>query len=188
MLYSDICGLVLMGGQSQRMGRDKSQIDLDNQKLYVRAANKLALLVSEVYLSVNAFQADTYHYEWPFITDKWVGEGPLSGVVSAFDALQKPLFILACDMPGMEEADMKCLLDRYMSSQKTTMFFNNISGQPEPLASMWSAADLADLSTYFLGGGRSFKGYLTQNPCDFMTVQDTRIFRNLNSPEDMDRL
>jgi molybdopterin-guanine dinucleotide biosynthesis protein A len=188
MRRGDICGVVLMGGLSQRMGRDKSMIDFDNEKLYVRAARTLSGLVSDVYLSVNEIQATANNYEWLVITDKWAGEGPLSGVISAFDALQKPLLILACDMPSVEAEDMKCLLDMYMSSQKTTMFFNNISGRPEPLASVWSTEDLAGLKDYFHAGGRSFKGYLAQNPCNFMTHQDIMIFRNLNSPDDLDRV
>lgn len=184
----DMCGVVLMGGLSQRMGRDKSMIDFGNEKLYVRAARTLSVLVSDVYLSVNGVQAAAHRYEWPVITDAWAGEGPLSGLISAFDVLQKPLLILACDMPYVEAEDMKSLLDMYISSQKTTMFFNDISGRPEPLTSVWSTKDLAGLKEYFHTGGRSFKGYLAQNPCNFITRHDISIFRNLNSPEDLDRV
>lgn len=185
MIRNDIYGLVLMGGLSQRMGQDKSQIILDNEKLYKRAARKLSTFTSNVYLSINAIQKDNYLYDGPVIVDKWAGQGPLSGIISAYESLKKPLFVLACDMPYADLSDMKLLFNAFIGTTQNTMFFNEEFQRLEPLISLWSLGDLERLDHYFKAGGRSFKQYLAQNPCVSIINSNSQMFRNLNAPSDL---
>ncbi len=184
-MKNDLAGLVLMGGRSQRMGKDKSQIIYHNKKLYEIAAEKLKTITPHVYLSVNKEQTQQYTFNWPTITDQWEEEGPLSGLISAFEALKKPIFIFACDMPNMDTINLSLLANEYYKAQKSIMFFNALDHRVEPLASIWSTEDLIELKKYFINGGRSFKGFIESFKILTLATNNTILFKNLNRPDDL---
>ncbi len=184
MMNEEIVGLVLMGGMSQRMGKDKSQLKYQNKKLYQLAAEKLSQMTQCVCLSINEKQSEKYTFEWPTILDKWADQGPLSGVISAFEKIQKPIFLVACDMPLVSVEDLQLLIDHYKSQPTLTMYINPKSKTAEPLISIWDESSLNQVTEYFGSGGRSFKGFVATHPHNGIIHQNEKIFNNINHPED----
>lgn len=94
---SDILGVVLAGGASRRMGRDKALLPWTGTTLVHRAAAVLAEVCGEV---VIAGPGELGRPEAETVVDLYPGLGPLAGLHAGLDrAGGRPIFALACDMP-----------------------------------------------------------------------------------------
>ncbi len=99
MKAEKICGVVLAGGKSLRMGRDKALLEVHGQSLIARAVGELSLLTDEILISAN--DPDRYRsLGLPVIPDVYPRQGPLAGLHATMDRTQRPLLLLfACDLP-----------------------------------------------------------------------------------------
>lgn len=95
-------GVVLCGGRSRRMGRDKALLELGGRTLLERAVEALDAVCAEVLLAPGSESryATLGRRE---VLDAADGVGPLAGLVSALEAARTEwLIALACDMPGVD--------------------------------------------------------------------------------------
>ena len=94
-------GFILAGGQSRRMGTDKSLLTIDGQTFADRIATELSRVASSVTL-VGNIQASPTNASMPLkqIPDIYSRWGALGGVHAALSAcLAKWALIIACDFP-----------------------------------------------------------------------------------------
>lgn len=98
-----ITGVLLTGGESRRMGRNKALLEIDGKPLVERSLEVLAGICSEVLISSR--EADSYTgYGYKVIPDRIKGKGPLGGLYSVLpQAGNEYLFLAACDMPLLNE-------------------------------------------------------------------------------------
>ncbi len=91
-------GVVLAGGRSSRMGRDKALIPYAGRTLLERALDILEPQVQELLVIGDPMK---YGHVGPFVVaDDIPGVGPLGGIVTAMRyASHDRLLVLACDMP-----------------------------------------------------------------------------------------
>ncbi|MSP11662.1 MAG: molybdenum cofactor guanylyltransferase [Chloroflexi bacterium] len=95
----NMSAVILAGGQSRRMGRDKALIDFGGKPLVRRIVDLLMPLSDDVILVTNQF--DPYN-SWPvrLIADVIPGKGSLGGIYSGLIAARySKSIIVACDMP-----------------------------------------------------------------------------------------
>lgn len=188
-------GVVLSGGQSSRMGTDKGLIRFETGNWAQAAAQKLAVLGLPVIVSVNATQYDTYATffpDTPLIKDNaaWQLNGPLLGIVTVHAAFpQQDLFVLACDMPLMEQAVLQQLLAAWNGSGKEACAFTR-HDQPEPLCAIYSAAALGRILAQHLHQPLpcfSMKYLLVQLDAVYLPVQpqQEKAFRNFNAQAEL---
>jgi len=110
-----IRGVVLCGGESKRMSRDKGLLPLGTNNWAGRAFGKLEQLSIPVCLSVNPRQVPAYRQFFSseqLIIDQTDASGPLKGLLSVH--LKFPdddLLLLACDMTEMDTNTLKTLKD-----------------------------------------------------------------------------
>ncbi len=91
-----VAGVVLAGGASRRMGRDKALLMVGGETLAGRAARRLAAVCPEVIL------ADAGRHLLPGLPSvpDGPGRGPAAGLLGAAAACpDRPLLVLACDLP-----------------------------------------------------------------------------------------
>ncbi|AHF05803.1 molybdenum cofactor guanylyltransferase [Desulfitobacterium metallireducens] len=97
-----VTGVLLAGGKSSRMGRDKAFLDYLGKPLIEKGLEELRSVFSEVIISTNSperFQC----YGEKKVTDLYPGCGPLSGLQSGLQAAQFGYsFFVACDMPFID--------------------------------------------------------------------------------------
>ncbi len=95
--------MVLAGGRSSRMGRDKALIERGGRTLIANAVELLRPHVDELLIIGDP---DRYAHVGPLvIADDRPGMGPLGGIVTALRyAWNDHLIILACDMPDVTGA------------------------------------------------------------------------------------
>lgn len=135
---SPLNGLVLLGGQSARMGTPKALLNYHGvfQGDYCRML--LGPHCQQVYVSCRTEQLDLPEFNQAFssapkILDQYASIGPLTGVLSAMQA--DPLsawLVLACDMPLVDSNVIERLVLARNPHRLATLFGHAASG-PEPL-------------------------------------------------------
>jgi len=192
-------GVILCGGKSTRMGSDKGLLKLHAGTWAQTAVEKLGALEMCVVLSVNCSQYRDYS---PIFTIEQLVKdneeldvhGPLSGVLSVhLKYPQQDLFVLACDMPLMENKILSQLLDAYRNNMTYDAFVFTNEGEPEPLCAIYRANGLAQIVQMLQ------KGQLTKHSMKFtiehldsfsIPLQDEqkRYFRNFNAHAELNGL
>lgn len=174
-------GVVLAGGASTRMGRDKALLEIEGETLAVRAARLLGEVCGEV------LTADAGRFGG--IPDG-PGRGPAAGLLGA--ARAKPgrsLLVLAVDLPFVPMP----LLEELASSD-ADLAVPSWSGGVEPLCALYGPAALAVLEQR-VGRGELSLWSLPETPglsvrrlgeAELRRFGDpARMFLNLNRPEDL---
>ncbi len=99
----EISGIILAGGRSYRMGRNKALMDLDGLTLIERVARVLSRLCREIIVA-GGDPAELEHLGYPLVPDIHPGCGPLSGIHAGLMAARNRYsFVSACDTPFLDE-------------------------------------------------------------------------------------
>ena len=105
-----VCGVILTGGKSLRMGLNKAFLNIQGQPMVVRSAAHLAAVTDEILISSN----DPAPYEvlgLPVIPDLYPGQGPLAGLHAAMAHTRRSLvLLLACDLPRIHSGMLARLI------------------------------------------------------------------------------
>jgi molybdopterin-guanine dinucleotide biosynthesis protein A len=108
-------GVVLAGGASGRMGRDKSMLDIGGQPLVSRVVRRLRLAVPRVVV-VGPQTLRPVVPDCTVVPDRVPGLGPLGGLASALAEVEAAwLFMVACDMPFVAAPLVRAMLDLAMT-------------------------------------------------------------------------
>ncbi len=135
--------VVLAGGQSSRMGRDKAWLEVQGQSLLARQIQLArAVGAAEVFISGRADQ-DYAPLGCPVLTDNFPKAGPLAGIESALQIGRNPLLlVIPVDMPLLTAAALEQL--KQQSGGRDGIIPRH-GGRVEPLAAIYprAAAKLA---------------------------------------------
>jgi molybdopterin-guanine dinucleotide biosynthesis protein A len=185
-----------MGGQSTRMGSDKSQLevsssvpsDLDVSRTTFAqlARTKLKCYVDEVYFSINKDQQNLDLENT--ILDEYENEGPLSGIISALRATQASILVLGVDMPLVKKQTIKNLIKHRNWDLLTTTYYDDKNAKWEPMLSIWEIETLPALEKYFDAGGRSIQNFLNQFGNQRVQIDNPEEFKNVNTMEEYQAL
>jgi molybdopterin-guanine dinucleotide biosynthesis protein A len=136
-----IFGLVLAGGRSRRMGRDKAALDYHGVPQARWAHRLLAASCERAYVSVRADQrAQPAFTGLPLISDDDRVAGPAAGLLAAWrHAPSAAWLILAADLPLVDSATLDALIEGRDTRAPATAFCHP-DGTPEPLCTIWEPA------------------------------------------------
>jgi molybdenum cofactor guanylyltransferase len=137
-------GVVLAGGESRRMGRDKALVEVDGEPLWKRQVR--VLLGAGAGRVVLVRRGDQDPIDYPDCRfDVFRDCGPLAGIHAALGVGGDPLVaVLAVDMPGIDAAWFEWLLRSCGSG------VGAVAGQAgllEPLAALYPAGALAEVAS-----------------------------------------
>ncbi len=179
-------GLILAGGSSSRMRRDKAALEYGGKTQLDRAFELAGRHVPQVFVSVRASQiADPARAQKPMIVDSVAGEGPIVGIRSALAAYPHVAWlVLACDLPFLSDAALSQLLRGRDASVLATAYRSAHDGLPEPLCAVWEPAAAAALAAYVSGGGSCPRKFLIRHAASLLEPQDSRALDNINTPEE----
>ncbi|OTA42085.1 MAG: hypothetical protein A6D92_01675 [Symbiobacterium thermophilum] len=100
----DACGVILAGGRSSRMGRNKALLALDGKPLIQRQVERLSAWFRQVVIVTNT-PGEYAFLGVPMVSDRVPGLGPLAGVEAGLQASRyEHAFFCAVDMPFINEA------------------------------------------------------------------------------------
>ncbi len=110
--FDDITAVILAGGKSTRMGRDKALIPVAGRPLVSHTLEGLSRLFPRVLLSANR-PADYAFLGLPIVTDLEPQWGALAGIHAGLLAAPTPwIFALAVDMPLVDPAVVRLVIER----------------------------------------------------------------------------
>ena len=135
--------VILAGGKSSRMGRDKVLLKIDGkafiEHLYEKAAASFDRIIistdtgehAQTIKSLPAFVTAAGSFRAPeFVTDIYAEKGPMGGIVSVFEATDADKFaIISVDVP---HADMQVLAYLFDHCEKSACFLR-FEGRKENL-------------------------------------------------------
>jgi molybdenum cofactor guanylyltransferase len=178
-------GLVLAGGLSTRMQRDKAALKYRGRTQLDRTFELASRHTANVFVSVRADQtSDPTRSQHPMIVDS-VGTGPIAGIRSAFAAHpQAAWLVLACDLPFISDAVVELLRRERDSSAFATAYKSAHDGLPEPLCAIWEPSAAAALADYQAAGGQCPRKFLIRHAARLLEPLDTRALDNVNTPQD----
>ena len=186
MNTSSLYGLILAGGSSSRMQRDKAALQYQGRSQLDRAFELASRHVSKVFVSVRAEQRhDPVRSAKPMIVDSAAGEGPIVGIRSALAAHPHAAWlVLACDLPFLSDAVLEHLLAGRDPNAVATAYRSAHDGLPEPLCAVWEPAAAAALDAYQSGGGRCPRKFLIGHGARLLDPIDEHALDNVNTPEE----
>ncbi len=112
-IQENIGGVVLAGGLSTRMGKDKAfLLDHDGKSFLQKNIQLLQSMCKQVWVSC---RQDAPLIDYPCVYDIYENIGPLGGIYSSLEHAYKhglaAILVIACDMPSLNEQVLKRLID-----------------------------------------------------------------------------
>ena len=182
-----INGLVLAGGKSKRMGRDKSSITWHGKEQRYYIADLLQPLCDEVFISLREDQENEAHTEYKTLTDSYTGIGPYGAILSAFKFQSDVAWlVVACDLPLLNSDTLQYLLEHRDVNSMATTFQSPFDGLPEPLITIWEPKSYSILLDFLSNGYTCPRKVLIKSE-DVTTIlqsPDLKALMNVNTPED----
>ncbi len=186
----NISAVLLAGGESRRMGRDKATLAFRGKPLWQIQLDLLRKLQpAEILVSARTDPA-WRPFDVRFVPDAQPSRGPLSGLAAALTATKTThLLALAIDMPLMTAEHLQFLCGQIEPGRGVLPL---IGQRAEPLAAIYPAEAEIDLSAALSGTDFSLQTVTKQllksgklRPIDLST-NDKALYRNLNEPTDFD--
>src|SRR5437763_2151404 len=137
--------VLLAGGESRRMGRDKATMKFEGEPLWRRQMQLLrALDPQKLFVSART-KPEWLPDDAGLLVDDPPSRGPLSGLTKALAAMRTThLIALAVDMPFMTVAELRKLLDDALENRGLVRV---IGKWAEPLAAVYPARATSDFKT-----------------------------------------
>jgi FdhD protein len=187
-----VTGVILAGGESRRMGSDKSLLPIQGARFIDHVYNRLAALFDEVLIVTNS--PELYN-EIPCrkVPDIYYAQGALAGVHSGLShAKTEQVFVVGCEMPFISSAVVRQICSH--ASEGDLVIPHSSSGH-EPLHALYSKSCLPAMERILDAGLKRILLFFEQvklielpaSEIQWLDPQE-RSFQNINTPEDYFRL
>ena len=172
-------GLVLAGGQSSRMGKDKGSLIYHQEPQREYLANLMQPFCEKVFISCRKEQAIISNHDLLF--DNYENVGPIGALLTAFEFNSEVSWlVIACDLPFMDENGIEFLIKNRSLAQIATVFQHPSTLEVEPLSAIWENSSYDILKKYFEKGFRSPKRVLQKNDVKLLKPENEKILMNVN--------
>lgn len=181
-------GVVLAGGRSVRMGRDKAMIEVDGRPLVAHAVELLRPHVEELLI---IGEPSRYASIAPLVlADDTPGLGPLGGILTALRyTWNDHLLVLACDMPNVNAVLIERL--KAASDADHDAVVPQCDGRLEPLAAIYHRRCRKSFEQCVAEGDLKMAHAIERVRALYLQVcpgEDSwppDLFRNINTPADL---
>jgi len=184
-------GVVLAGGRSTRMGRNKAFVKIDGHPMIELIIRRLSLCVEDIIIISNEPEA-LASAGYPVYTDLIPGRGPLGGIQSGLvHAPSIPIFFIACDLPFFSVPLVRHMLEL---AECYDVVVPKIHGYFEPTHACYSKSCLPMIEPILRDDAPRIIRLYDQVSVKIITEQDAsrfgdlqHMFFNINTPEDLER-
>lgn len=196
----DLRAYVLAGGASSRFGRDKALVRFGTIPLLLGIVELAKSCTPKIAVVAGAQRYAGLEGHLEIIEDRWPGEGPLGGIITALqhttatDSAAEWNLILSCDMPFLTAEWLEFLVARARASApETQVILAHSAHGPEPLCACYRTSAAEPLKNVFDLGIRKVTLALKQVPTEVLDESvwkrfDSagRLFWNMNTPADFE--
>jgi molybdenum cofactor guanylyltransferase len=197
-----IVSVVLAGGQSSRMGKDKALLPVNGVPLLTRTCQVAGTIATNIYVVTP--WVDRYRSILPegcsLVDEKLSIEatnshGPLGGFLRALTHLDSVqclgewVLLLACDLPYLDEQQLQQWQNSLVKikAAKIALLPKHPKGW-EVLCGFYRRSCLPSLSDYFDRGGRSFQAWLAECAVEELPISNPQFLFNCNTPSEYARV
>ena len=187
--------IVLAGGRSTRLGRDKATTPLLGVPLLQRVLDRLAGLMDECVIVTRPGQKldGVATGASRVIEDLFPDNGPLGGLYTGLISIESPIAIaVACDMPLLQPPLLRELL-RLLPEHDAVVPLSN--GLPQPLCAIYAKSCLATIQRQLDAGNLRLLDLCAGLPIRYVETDEWRrfdpdglSFQNVNREEDLRRV
>jgi len=187
-----VSAIALAGGQSRRLGTDKSLLQIDQEWLLQRIVRALANLSDDVFIVANDREKFA-HLAVPVVPDVRPGMGPLGGIYTGLQSMrhERGLFV-ACDMPFL---NLELLRYMILLSADFDVVIPRVGDMVEPLHAVYSKACAQPIADLLDQRGRRVIGFFHQVRVRYVEQQEIEAFDpqhlsffNINTAQDLERM
>jgi molybdopterin-guanine dinucleotide biosynthesis protein A len=191
MLSMRHSAVLLAGGKSSRMGRNKAQIPFHGQPLWLRQMEVLRETAPQELLISAPRDAPYNGPAWRIVPDAEPDQGPLGGIATAFAAMSTEwLLVLAVDLPFMTADFLRDLIDEVNQTGKGAVPVH-ADGKLEPLVAIYPRAALPLAQEQLRRGERKLMRFIEELESAHrlgrrvLSAEEVPLFINWNVPADL---
>jgi molybdenum cofactor guanylyltransferase len=177
-----ITAIILAGGKSSRMGRDKGLADYAGFPLVQYALDACMKITDTLLISTRNQEYRRFGY--PLIADNFQEIGPIGGLEAALSVSQTELIVICpCDMPGIHEDILAALL---MKSQGVhAVVAEDTYGKVYPVLGVYNRSALPVIREQIELGEYQLTRLLQRLEAQTVVVDTAAWSQNINYPEDL---
>jgi molybdopterin-guanine dinucleotide biosynthesis protein A len=181
-----VYGLVLAGGRSRRMGRDKAVLEYAGETQLTRAMQLLQPLVQRAFVSVRADQLqDPARAGFELVADRVADQGPIGGIQAALEQFPGVAWLVAaCDLPFLTTATLQQLLASRAPTRDATAFTSRHDGKPQPLCAIYEPGCRVAIERWLAAGNQCPRKFLAQADTELMELAESAALDNINTADE----
>lgn len=186
----NLTGIILAGGESRRIGKDKSKIIYNNVPLIEYPINLFNKFCNEIIISADTHKLQEYNYIK--VPDEVGKFGPLAGIYSCLKRSSNHLNIVtSCDMPLIKDELISYIIENSNGFDLIMPYYNF---HYEPLCAIYTKSLIPVIEDLFSKNDYSPLSLIPV--CNFNKLEITEnipfftknIFSNVNTISDLNNL
>ncbi|MFC1994692.1 molybdenum cofactor guanylyltransferase [Chloroflexota bacterium] len=185
--------IMLAGGRSRRLGREKAQMTVAGESLLERVTSRVGLLCTRVIVvAAQGQQLAAPYCGAEIIADMYPGKGPLGGIYTgllASDSFHS--LVVACDMPFLNLELLRYMVEL---APELDVVVPLSHGMPEPLHSIYSKNCLPHMERLLEQGDLRIADFFPRVRVRLVQERDSAKFDplhlsffNINTRADLER-
>lgn len=180
-------GLVLAGGKSRRMGRDKGLIDYHGKPQREYAVDLLSHFCEKTFLSCRPEQLPEIEGDYPVLVDTFIELGPFGAILSAFrEYPDHAWLVVATDLPLIDQTTLAQLAAKRNVSKVATAFNSPVTEFPEPLITIWEPRSYPILLEFLAQGYSCPRKVLINSDVELVEAANPDALKNINHPKELE--
>lgn len=186
-----VTGILLAGGMSRRMGREKGSLEMGGRMMYEYPLKALESVCDEILISSSSPLPGKLPY--PLVPDKIKGIGPMAGIHACLDHSANDLnLVLSYDLPMIQGDLLSYLLEKRDSWDMVLPAMQ--ADRPEPLCGLYRKSmqakftELIEEKQYAVHRVIPLVQALVLPIKKDLPFYHPNLFLNINRMEDLDKL
>ena len=182
MIPDPLAAIVLAGGQSRRMCREKSLLQVGGRPLIEAVIEQTRPYFPTLMISAGNKRKFAF-LDLPVIEDEAPGQGPLLAILSVLRASPHAgNFILACDIPIIHIPFLQMILAKAPHWEIVVPRYGD--GKTEPLFAVYNRSIIPAIEGQIAAGDRRISSLFQTCRTEFVPMDGQKWFRNLNTYEE----
>ncbi len=182
----EISAIILAGGKSRRMGKDKALMEVNGNTMLERAIALCETITSEIIISSN--QSSHSGFGYPVVPDEYQKCGPMGGIAACLKASKTVWnLVLSVDSAFVEPEFVLYLISEADDFDAVVPYSEK---GKEPLIALYNKTALPHIEDNLKAGKFKMNDLLTSINTKLVDAQGwvekyPKLFYNLNRPEDL---
>ena len=180
---TELMGLVIAGGKSSRMGKNKAFIQYHGIPQWRYVQEQLSHFCSRVVINSN----DAQLTDEDILKDgvQFKDHGPISGLLTAVSQYpDQSIFVMGIDYPMLRAKTLNDLVQTYRIRNQSVCFKNPTSDILEPLCAIYHSSDLRHIFDCFNNGNDSLREFLASRNPVILKPNNIEELKSFDTPHD----